>query len=299
MQFEGTVYDPELLRRFNLGEELELSGAFSEGVYFTGPGGVVLIHDSRYGSLPFGIAVRNFSGSGRALGLTPGDKASLFPGGLRGIGHNFLVLVSPGDTGYSKPLQTSPEHLESLYSLCISVLSDSGRASLLPYCRPPTAKVQQAQLTDEFARAGLQPMLLLRHAIAEGCKEELPAALSGLLGLGRGLTPSFDDFFTGMLFTLGYSCRIWDLEPSIFHELSLEITRQACLRTNVFSAAYLLAAARGGDFSMLRECLEPLPAQQTLHKLHALLKIGGSSGADMLSGMAFALGCILTLKHLP
>lgn len=57
MLFDGVVYDEKLLRRFYSGEELELVGAFSEGVYFNGPRGIVLIHDSQYGSLPFGIAV--------------------------------------------------------------------------------------------------------------------------------------------------------------------------------------------------------------------------------------------------
>ena len=51
MLFDGVIYDEELLRRFYSGEELELVGAFSEGVYFNGPRGIVLIHDSQYGSL--------------------------------------------------------------------------------------------------------------------------------------------------------------------------------------------------------------------------------------------------------
>lgn len=36
MLFDGVVYDEKLLRRFYSGEELELVGAFSEGVYFNG-----------------------------------------------------------------------------------------------------------------------------------------------------------------------------------------------------------------------------------------------------------------------
>ena len=82
MLFDGVVYDEKLLRRFYSGEELELVGAFSEGVYFNGPRGIVLIHDSQYGSLPFGIAVRAFSGSGRELGQVPGSKADLSSEGL-------------------------------------------------------------------------------------------------------------------------------------------------------------------------------------------------------------------------
>lgn len=298
MLFDGVVYDEKLLRRFYSGEELELVGAFSEGVYFNGPCGIVLIHDSQYGSLPFGIAVRAFSGSGRELGLVPGSKAVLSSEGLRGIGYSLQVLVSPGRPYRSVPYMPSKESLYKLYRISLSVLGESERASLLPYCIPPGAEVQRDKLTDDFARAGLGHMLLFRSAIAKNDSPALPEALSGLIGLGRGLTPSFDDFLTGMLFALNYSLKTWGLELPILSELSLEITKQAARRTGVISAAYLLASAGGGDFSMLRECLEPLGTQQAMSKMRSLLLVGGSSGADMLSGMAFAIGCILTLKHL-
>lgn len=299
MLFDGVVYDEKLLRRFYSGEELELVGAFSEGVYFNGPRGIVLIHDSQYGSLPFGIAVRAFSGSGRELGLVPGSKAVLSSEGLRGIGYSLQVLVSPGRPYRSVPYMPSKESLYKLYRISLSVLVESERASLLPYCIPPGAEVQRDKLTDGFARAGLGHMLLFRSAIAKNDSPALPEALSGLIGLGRGLTPSFDDFLTGMLFALNYSLKTWGLELPILSELSLEITKQAARRTGVISAAYLLASAGGGgDFSMLRECLEPLGTQQAMSKMRSLLLVGGSSGADMLSGMAFAIGCILTLKHL-
>ena len=200
MLFDGVVYDEKLLRRFYSGEELELVGAFSEGVYFNGPRGIVLIHDSQYGSLPFGIAVRAFSGSGRELGLVPGSKAVLSSEGLRGIGYSLQVLVSPGRPYRSVPYMPSKESLHKLYRISLSVLVESERASLLPYCIPPGAEVQRDKLTDDFARAGLGHMLLFRSAIAKNDSHALSEALSGLIGLGRGLTPSFDDFLTGMLF---------------------------------------------------------------------------------------------------
>ena len=154
MLFDGVVYDEKLLRRFYSGEELELVGAFSEGVYFNGPCGIVLIHDSQYGSLPFGIAVRAFSGSGRELGLVPGSKAVLSSEGLRGIGYSLQVLVSPGRPYRSVPYMPSKESLYKLYRISLSVLVESERASLLPYCIPPGAEVQRDKLTDDFARAG-------------------------------------------------------------------------------------------------------------------------------------------------
>lgn len=82
MILSGRVSDAGLMARLRAGEELELAGAFSEGIYFTGPGGMVMLHDTRYGCLPFGIAIPGFSGLSRAgrcklrgAGLAPPGRA--------------------------------------------------------------------------------------------------------------------------------------------------------------------------------------------------------------------------------
>lgn len=62
MILSGRVSDAGLMARLRSGEELELAGAFSEGIYFTGPGGMVMLHDTQYGCLPFGIAIPGFPG---------------------------------------------------------------------------------------------------------------------------------------------------------------------------------------------------------------------------------------------
>ena len=56
----------------------------------------------------------------------------------------------------------------------------------------------------------------------------------------------------------------------------------------------LLAAARGGDFSLMRNCLELRPSADSLT---ALLGVGSSSGSDMLCGMVYALGAVSELLH--
>lgn len=74
MILSGRVSDAGLMARLYAGEELELAGAFSEGIYFTGPGGMVMLHDTRYGCLPFGIAIPGFSGLSRAVGANCGQR---------------------------------------------------------------------------------------------------------------------------------------------------------------------------------------------------------------------------------
>ena len=113
------------------------------------------------------------------------------------------------------------------------------------------------------------------------------------LGLGRGLTPSFDDFITGLLVTLEHASSVWGLKHPALGFLAQEISALAPLRTNRFSAAYLLAAARGGDFSLMRNCLELRPSADSLT---ALLGVGSSSGSDMLCGMVYALGAVQRIQ---
>lgn len=298
MRLEGGTSSRALALRLRAGEALELTGAFSEGVYFSGPGGAVMVHDVKYGSLPFGVAVPGFSGRGRRLGLSPGDTAELGPRGIELAASGLFIAVTYSPARPSPAVRPAPDELERLRELFRSELAGSGRAALLPYCGFPFPAHFEDVGADEFARAGAGPMRLLHLAMARPDAALVPRALSGLLGLGRGLTPSFDDFVTGLLAALNHASAAWGLEHPVRAALAAEVSAQAPLRTNRFSAAYLLAAADGGDFSMLRECLEPAPAPELLRRVRRLLLVGGSSGADMLSGMAFALGCILTMKHL-
>lgn len=297
MRLSGRVADAGLMARFLDGEELELAGAFSEGIYFSGPGGMVMLHDARCGLLPFGIAVRGISGRGRGLGAVRGQRASICRDGL--VLHGADLYIHVDYEPAALPSACCPQlcELEQLRESLLSPLRDCGRSALLPYCAYPLPSVPKQEVHDEFARAGFESMRLLSDALGSASPGLLEQALCGLLGLGRGLTPSFDDFITGLLFTLRHAACIWGLGHPALSALGSAVSALAPLRTNCFSAAYLLAAAGGGDFSLLRGCLALRRSPSRDESIRELLGIGGSSGADMLCGAAYALGCILTLKH--
>lgn len=93
MILSGRVSGAGLMARLRSGEELELAGAFSEGIYFTGPGGMVMLHDTQYGCLPFGIAIPGFSGLSRAVGANCGQRASLRPEGIFSPGTGLCIYT--------------------------------------------------------------------------------------------------------------------------------------------------------------------------------------------------------------
>jgi Protein of unknown function (DUF2877) len=124
-------------------------------------------------------------------------------------------------------------------------------------------------------------------------RNELPAfeaAALRVLGLGHGLTPSGDDFVGGILFALKHAPRdAWRAElPAVL----AEIRKAAATSTNVISAALLGDLIDGASYRALHELLAALQDNAPLEIASAtqtLLRVGASSGADMLAGLLVAL----------
>ena len=144
MILSGRVSDAGLMARLYAGEELELAGAFSEGIYFTGPGGMVMLHDTRYGCLPFGIAIPGFSGLSRAVGANCGQRASLRPEGIFSPGTGLCIYTDFEPVPSPAAVRPSLENLESLRERFTSALGACGRSALLPYCGYPHPSVSKA-----------------------------------------------------------------------------------------------------------------------------------------------------------
>lgn len=109
----------------------------------------------------------------------------------------------------------------------------------------------------------------------------------GLIGLGKGLTPSGDDFLVGFLSVL------WRL-ISVDHEplLSLRTTiRQHSTKTNDISSMFLIKACEG-EFS--RPIVNLLATKEIDVKriqkfVGVIMDLGHSSGVDLLCGIYYGL----------
>ena len=122
---------------------------------------------------------------------------------------------------------------------------------------------------------------------------DVPAAVDGLkqfLGLGRGLTPSGDDFAAGLLLILNR----WDhtcppgLDIQCLNRLVIEAAWQ---RTTTLSANLISAATEGAaDENLVATADAIFSNGADLRALGAkLAAIGHSSGVDTLVGMATAI----------
>jgi len=116
------------------------------------------------------------------------------------------------------------------------------------------------------------------------------AAALRVLGLGHGLTPSGDDFVGAVLFTLRQApIAVWQVQ---LPALRARLLAAAAVATNPISAALLDDLMAGRSYRVLHELLAALHSGEpaALHRAaQALLAVGASSGADMLTGVLVAL----------
>ncbi len=132
------------------------------------------------------------------------------------------------------------------------------------------------------------------HALAQALRAQdlvaFEAAALRVLGLGHGLTPSGDDLLGGILFTLAYApITHWRGAMPGLHSRIRRATESA---TNPISAALLDDLMRGSSYRVLHDVFdafqagEPRPITDAVNRL---LRLGASSGGDMLAGVFLAL----------
>ncbi len=112
-------------------------------------------------------------------------------------------------------------------------------------------------------------------------KKTAVKAVHGMIGLGAGLTPSADDFLTGMLFTLDLigSSKRQALQAGVLPNLT---------RTTYVSKEMLWHACNGRYSTILLDLAQE-DKRKLNDKLHEILRHGHTSGYDTLFGMLVAL----------
>ncbi len=130
----------------------------------------------------------------------------------------------------------------------------------------------------------------VRAALHHNDPHQFLASALKVLGLGSGLTPSGDDFVGGVLFALKHlPRRAW---RTAMPGLLRGIHEAAASATNPISAALLddlMAGASHAELHAVLATLQDNDAPHILSALQVLLRVGASSGADMLCGLLLAL----------
>ena len=126
--------------------------------------------------------------------------------------------------------------------------------------------------------------LLLDVSVRPGKMEELGRIAQEMIGLGVGLTPSGDDFVTGLL--LGFLTGTFPFDEEELEDFREMVKRQA-MYTNDISRQYLLCACEGEFGENYHQLLRLCKMGQSISKcLEQIIQTGHTSGLDALNGLA-------------
>ena len=135
------------------------------------------------------------------------------------------------------------------------------------------------------------------NAVAQALRAQdlaaFEAAALRVPGLGHGLTPSGDDLLGGIFFTLAHAPITSDAAwRSAMPGLHARIRSAAHSATNPISAALLDDLMRGSSYRVLHDVFDAFQAgepRRITDAVNRLLRLGASSGGDMLAGVFLAL----------
>ena len=139
----------------------------------------------------------------------------------------------------------------------------------------------------------LDQLIVIRRAVQTGDSQTAIAGLIGLLGQGRGLTPSGDDVVIGLLLMLARSLRLKSQAGSenMLPHIAASVVAEAYQRTTAISANLIECAGDGqGDERLITVMDGIATGSASIDECVAcVLGWGSSSGIDALLGMAIAL----------
>lgn len=189
------------------------------------------------------------------------DSVCVPPAALRSVQLGQRVLLKPGALIVEN--QTYLLTADASFRGCIQAMP--GKPRVTEFCRLTHGIKNGFDLLPTRARARAH------QALASG-------RWQSCIGLGCGLTPSFDDACVGMM--------------AVFQALGLQapVIQDLSVTTDV-SARYLRLAQEGFFGQAVLDVVEALwHSQANLQgAIDGLLEVGATSGADMLYGMRFAL----------
>ncbi len=189
------------------------------------------------------------------------------------------------------PFQADAHALAAGAALCLRLQSSDGAdPSTDPATFPGLLAWLHGQPLSFALQLGRARFDAVRSALVANDATAFQASALRVLGLGPGLTPSGDDFLGAIFFALHHAPRrAWCAAMPSLYERVLQAAQTA---TNPISAALLEDLMAGASYRVLHEMLAALQGgePQAIHAAAAnLLRLGASSGADLLAGLLVAL----------
>lgn len=264
---------------FQITGALSILGVTSKGIFLKHPRNqVIFISKEKYLG-PYSITVKN-------PGVLPMDDqftASINSGRMY-LGSQ-VMIDSQDMIPWTTPLLDKEISLSPLYTTAdmIGRIAADEQKTDYPICLLSEFcnKTNQVQVED---RRWLAVKQVLNHPEINN----LQSALEGVVGYGRGLTPSGDDFILGILFGAGRYSEKWNL-PEGFASGMKQLITTAQTTTTLISSNLIMAANQGDVDERLATAFDGYMHNSMDGKsIYDILQTwGNSSGLDAFTGLVW------------
>lgn len=290
--------------RLKAGGEGTVHGAFDGAVNILLAGGLVSLVPEAVERGPLNITLRLPIGSSMmsSLGVSTGERVRV-QGLTLELGNHHRVLF--GSVGIYSPKRkfTLPmlgeneiaANLEIMKKTALLFGNMSGLGELLALVGPKTTGVKAGDL-NIFATAAISRIIRLEQAFRSEERSALAEAVSELIGLGPGLTPSSDDMLAGLVLLCVLYAKNRGCAQRASQVIAQVTAAEAPGKTTILSEEYLRQAASGrGNEPVMRLCTALLTGgrESVERETRRVLAIGETSGTDTVLGIV--LGTVLCM----
>lgn len=245
-------------------------GVFSHALYAAFDGEILSFYAAEYGEIPFGVALTDVLAFLRAADAEEGAEIAFAPGAVR-IGAQILPLAVTAPPTRIQTAYARPTVARLLYAEDYIAAHGATRGI------PELFAANRGGAADSAAR--------LIAAFRSGNAAAASSAAVRLLGLGRGLTPSGDDYLCGFFATLLAARRSSFPVPPLLDRVVAAVLGAAATRTSPISAAYLVAALTEAYCTVYAAATAAVLGCGEIKPFADIaLRMGASSGTDTLCG---------------
>lgn len=290
--------------RLKEGGEGTVQGMFDSAINILFAGGLVSLVPEVVQRGPLNVTLPFSAGTPRmsSFGVKAGDKVKVHDFTFE-LGDRYLIsfgsarIYSPKHK-FTLPMLTDNEieaNLEFVRKTTLLFGNMAGLGQLLALTPPGVDRATVKNL-NIFASSALDRIVRLEQVFRSGKKHALKHAVSELIGLGPGLTPSSDDMLAGLvllciLYAKNRGCA--ERTSRLIAQMTAEEARG---RTTILSEEYLRQASSGrGNEPVIRLCAALLTGTRESVELETkrVLAIGETSGTDTVVGIV--LGTMLCI----
>lgn len=296
------------------GGRFEIHSVFDHAVYIScgGAGLIKLIRNSDYAG-PRSILIKTeASAPMSAPGFEKGARVS-YEGDALDVGAGSVRIDLSRARIYKEEKLTTKTPLAGVETAALNlrVLRDviythPGREGLVPLLedvelRGPM-KLFLEPLGGSVAETARPHIERLMWGLFSGDLGAVTGNAGAILGLGPGLTPSCDDFLSGLFLSLGYAGKSFygkgDGRARFFKKAGDEILKLAKEKTTVYSLALIEDAGKGeGPLAatrLIRSLLTGSP-EDTASAAKTLLRMGATTGADTAVGIYYGVRFLISM----